>query len=81
LTKDDIGKPRAKACLKQLEELNQYVPVHLLEGELALEHLKDFTVRGLFFFSIRQMTYIHVLGRCLQWHSVEKTIGIECFHS
>lgn len=30
----DVGKPRAKACVSRLAELNNYVPVSVLEGDL-----------------------------------------------
>jgi ubiquitin-activating enzyme E1 len=31
---EDIGKPRAQACVARLAELNNYVPVSVLEGSL-----------------------------------------------
>lgn len=34
LTEADIGRPRAACCRARLAELNDYVPVHLLEGPL-----------------------------------------------
>ncbi|KAI9327506.1 hypothetical protein DFJ73DRAFT_766321 [Zopfochytrium polystomum] len=34
LHESDVGKPRAKACVAALGELNNYVPVTVLEGDL-----------------------------------------------
>lgn len=42
MTKEDIGQPRAKVTQPRLAELNQYVPVNLLEGELTEEVLKKY---------------------------------------
>ncbi|KAI8087746.1 ubiquitin-activating emzyme E1 [Gilbertella persicaria] len=44
LTEQDIGKPRAQVTQPKLAELNQYVPVHLLEGELTQDNLKKYKV-------------------------------------
>lgn len=44
LRESDVGKPRAQACVKLLADLNQYVPVSVLEGELTLEKLGQFKV-------------------------------------
>ncbi|CEP19174.1 hypothetical protein [Parasitella parasitica] len=44
LTEQDIGQPRAKVTQPKLAELNQYVPVHLLEGELTEDALKKYKV-------------------------------------
>ncbi|KAI8981901.1 ubiquitin-activating emzyme E1 [Mycotypha africana] len=44
LTEQDIGQPRAKVSQPKLAELNQYVPVHLLEGDLSEEVLKKYKV-------------------------------------
>lgn len=35
LTEKDIGKPRASACVNKLSELNSYVPVSVVDGDLA----------------------------------------------
>jgi len=39
LREDDIGKPRATATMPRLAELNNYVPVHVHDGDLER---KDF---------------------------------------
>ncbi|CEG71464.1 Putative Podospora anserina S mat genomic DNA chromosome 3, supercontig 2 (Fragment) [Rhizopus microsporus] len=44
LTEEDIGKPRAQVTQPKLAELNQYVPVHLLENELTEDVLKNYKV-------------------------------------
>ncbi|ORY04205.1 ubiquitin-activating emzyme E1 [Basidiobolus meristosporus CBS 931.73] len=44
LTVEDIGKTRAEATRPRLAELNQYVPVSILDGELTLDKLKKFKV-------------------------------------
>lgn len=44
MTEQDVGQPRAKVTQPKLAELNQYVPVHLLEGELTEEVLKKYKV-------------------------------------
>ncbi|CAO3647182.1 unnamed protein product [Mucor fragilis] len=44
LTEQDVGQPRAKVTQPKLAELNPYVPVHLLEGELTEEVLKKYKV-------------------------------------
>ncbi|KAJ3194710.1 hypothetical protein HK101_002132 [Irineochytrium annulatum] len=45
LHEDNVGTPRAAACLPRLAELNNYVPISLLDGELATEAtLKRFQV-------------------------------------
>ncbi|CAA22354.2 ubiquitin activating enzyme E1 Uba1 [Schizosaccharomyces pombe] len=41
LTEDDIGVPRAKVTVSKLAELNQYVPVSVVD-ELSTEYLKNF---------------------------------------
>ena len=43
LTTDDIGKGRAAATLPKLEELNQYVPINVVE-DLTPEVVKKFSV-------------------------------------
>lgn len=35
LGQNDIGKPRAAACVRHLSELNSYVPVSVVDGDLA----------------------------------------------
>ncbi|KAK5640453.1 hypothetical protein RI129_011264 [Pyrocoelia pectoralis] len=44
LSEDDIGKNRAEASLKQLSELNMYVPTRLHTGPLTDEFIKRFRV-------------------------------------
>ncbi|ORX81993.1 ubiquitin-activating emzyme E1 [Basidiobolus meristosporus CBS 931.73] len=44
LTEEDIGKGRAEACVQRLAELNQYVPVSVLDGELTTDKLSQFKV-------------------------------------
>ncbi|KAG5456068.1 MAG: hypothetical protein BJ554DRAFT_4295 [Olpidium bornovanus] len=44
LTEQDVGRPRAQASAARLAELNQYVPVSVLQGDLTEENLKGFTV-------------------------------------
>lgn len=39
LTTEDIGKPRDKATAPKLAELNQYVPVKVLEGDILDENI------------------------------------------
>lgn len=41
LSKDDIGKPRAEACWQQLAELNGYVNVEHVQGELTPELIRS----------------------------------------
>jgi ubiquitin-activating enzyme E1 len=40
LTEADVGKPRAAVSQPRLAELNQYVPVHVFDGQLKPENLK-----------------------------------------
>ncbi|EIE91582.1 hypothetical protein G6F46_007917 [Rhizopus delemar] len=44
LAEQDIGKPRAQVTQPKLAELNQYVPVHLLENDLTEDVLKKYKV-------------------------------------
>lgn len=44
LTESDIGKNRAEASLKQLAELNMYVPTKAYTGSLDEDFLKKFSV-------------------------------------
>ncbi|KAG0265948.1 SPS-sensor component ptr3 [Actinomortierella ambigua] len=44
LTKEDIGKPRDQISRPRLAELNAYVPINVLEGELSNDKLKQFKV-------------------------------------
>mmetsp|Transcript_13958 Transcript_13958/g.17541 ORF Transcript_13958/g.17541 Transcript_13958/m.17541 type:complete len:1022 (+) Transcript_13958:91-3156(+) len=46
LSEQDIGRPRAEACLQKLSDLNQYVPVSVSDGDLnsSLEFLKEYQV-------------------------------------
>ncbi|KAI3639974.1 hypothetical protein MIR68_001979 [Amoeboaphelidium protococcarum] len=44
LSESDLGKPRAAACRDRLAQLNQYVPVHVLQGKLKLEDLDKYSV-------------------------------------
>lgn len=44
LTEELIGIPRARATLGKLTELNPYVHVALLEGEITLEQFKNYAV-------------------------------------
>ncbi|KAI8149195.1 ubiquitin-activating emzyme E1 [Fennellomyces sp. T-0311] len=44
LRPDEVGQERAKVTLPRLAELNQYVPVHVLEDELTEETLKQYKV-------------------------------------
>lgn len=45
LRESDIGKARAEVCLSRLQELNSYVPCHLLTGDLTEDALAAFQVR------------------------------------
>ena len=40
----DIGKPRAATCVSRLAELNSYVPVRSLDGDLPMQALLQFKV-------------------------------------
>ncbi|ORX47471.1 ubiquitin-activating emzyme E1, partial [Hesseltinella vesiculosa] len=42
LRNEDVGKPRDQVTQPRLAELNQYVPVHVLEGELTQDVLKNY---------------------------------------
>ncbi|KAJ1668022.1 E1 ubiquitin-activating protein [Coemansia sp. RSA 1646] len=42
LNEDDIGKPRAEVSAPRLAELNQYVPVSVLDKELTAEAISGF---------------------------------------
>lgn len=42
MTEEDIGKPRAAVSQPRLAELNQYVPVHVFDGQLKVEDLKKY---------------------------------------
>ncbi|ODQ67733.1 ubiquitin-activating enzyme E1 [Nadsonia fulvescens var. elongata DSM 6958] len=44
LREEDIGKPRATVSAGRLAELNQYVPVHVIEEELTEKVLSQFKV-------------------------------------
>jgi ubiquitin-activating enzyme E1 len=44
ITEDDLGQPRAQISAPRLAELNPYVPVSVLTGDIQLETLKQFTV-------------------------------------
>ena len=44
LTEEDIGKNRAEACVAKLSELNEYVQVEALSGELTEEIIAKFKV-------------------------------------
>lgn len=44
MAEQDIGKPRAQVTQPKLAELNQYVPVHLLENDLTEDVLKKYKV-------------------------------------
>ncbi|KAK7794144.1 hypothetical protein R5R35_012527 [Gryllus longicercus] len=44
LTEDDVGKNRAEASLRQLSELNTYVPTEVYTGELTEDYIKKFRV-------------------------------------
>ncbi|KAG0169689.1 SPS-sensor component ptr3 [Apophysomyces sp. BC1034] len=44
LRPEDVGQPRASVSQPKLAELNQYVPVHVLDGELTEENLKKYKV-------------------------------------
>ncbi|KAF0354769.1 ubiquitin-activating emzyme E1 [Gigaspora margarita] len=44
LHEEDIGKPRATVTKPRLAELNQYVPVSILEGELTNDKIRNFQV-------------------------------------
>ncbi|KAF9387292.1 SPS-sensor component ptr3 [Podila verticillata] len=44
LTADDIGKPRDVVSRPRLAELNAYVPIRVLEGELTTDKLSQFKV-------------------------------------
>ncbi|CDS05756.1 Putative Ubiquitin-activating enzyme E1 1 [Lichtheimia ramosa] len=44
LRQDEVGQPRAQVSQPRLAELNQYVPVHVLEDDLNEETLKRFKV-------------------------------------
>ncbi|KAI8086353.1 ubiquitin-activating emzyme E1 [Halteromyces radiatus] len=42
LRPEDVGKSRAQVSQARLAELNQYVPVHVIEGELTEQVLKNY---------------------------------------
>ena len=44
LTEADIGKPRAESCVAKLADLNPYVPVKVVDGELTTEMAKSYRV-------------------------------------
>ncbi|CAI2176207.1 9623_t:CDS:10 [Funneliformis geosporum] len=44
LRDDDVGKPRASISAPRLSELNQYVPISVLEGELTSDKIRNFQV-------------------------------------
>ncbi|KAJ8661405.1 hypothetical protein O0I10_002671 [Lichtheimia ornata] len=44
LRQDEVGQPRAQVSQPRLAELNQYVPVHVLEDDLNEETLKQYKV-------------------------------------
>ena len=44
ITEADIGLPRAQISAPRLAELNPYVPVSVLTGDIQLETLKQYTV-------------------------------------
>ncbi|KAI7871699.1 ubiquitin-activating emzyme E1 [Spinellus fusiger] len=44
LREEDCGQPRAQVSQQKLKELNQYVPVHVLEGPLDLPTLSKYKV-------------------------------------
>lgn len=44
ITESDLGLPRAEISAPRLAELNPYVPVSVLTGDIQLETLKDYTV-------------------------------------
>ena len=49
----DIGQPRAQASSRRVAELNPYVPVSVLDGELNEAAVQRFQVRLSFFFGSR----------------------------
>ncbi|XP_022919652.2 ubiquitin-like modifier-activating enzyme 1 isoform X1 [Onthophagus taurus] len=69
LSEDDIGKNRAEACVKQLAELNTYVPTKTYTGPLTEEWIKKFRVVVLTNSSISEQLKIgemtHSLGIAL----------------
>ena len=44
ITESDLGLPRAEISAPRLAELNPYVPVSVLTGDIQLETLKEYTV-------------------------------------
>lgn len=44
LSEADIGKPRAEACASKLSELNPYVPVSVVSGDLTTETVAGYRV-------------------------------------
>lgn len=44
LTENDVGSPRAHACVHKLAELNQHVSVHVHDGELSDDFIATFRV-------------------------------------
>lgn len=44
LTEQDIGRPRADACLARVAELNEYVPVSVMTGSVTVDALRAFQV-------------------------------------
>ncbi len=44
LSEDDIGRPRAEASVAKLADLNPYVPVKVVDGELTPERVKGYRV-------------------------------------
>lgn len=43
LEESQVGEPRAATCVSKLRELNEYVTVDLLKGELTPDAVKDFS--------------------------------------
>ncbi|BFZ56654.1 E1 ubiquitin-activating protein [Savitreella phatthalungensis] len=41
---EDVGKPRAAVSAPRLSELNSYVPIRVLDGDLTPDNLRDFQV-------------------------------------
>ncbi|ORZ23635.1 ubiquitin-activating emzyme E1 [Absidia repens] len=44
LRPEDVGKPRAEVTQPRLAELNQYVPVHVIDGELTEDVVKNYKI-------------------------------------
>jgi molybdopterin/thiamine biosynthesis adenylyltransferase len=72
LREEDIGKPRAATSAPRLAELNQYVPISVLEGELTTDKIRNFQV-NIYYLFVR--FYVH-LSSC----ETDHLINLYMFH-